>query len=274
MEYLRLFRLELRHPYYQNGLCSDFDVLPTASTETALKRQRMRVKNFGYGIEITAQASNATTQFIPLGSNLELQFTLHLRNADFVLNSTVADLPALTADDVQNQRQYYRQYSNENLLAAATGLESIDLLASREQSIELGRAWGVLTIQVNDVLKATLGTPPTYTVDFSGRTATWKYYLLTDPTSANFQVQDDGTEPISFSKIDVGAEALPDNLTQRLLDTYPDADMWRFESTAPVTYTQLGRKDVNLRKDGALVIEHLPVPTANDRGIQIIKTFL
>lgn len=274
MNYERLFRLELHHEYHNNGLCNDFELRPTAATASRLKRQRMRLRTFGHGLEVLVETKSDQSLFIDLGTGISLEFTLHQTNSEFERYSTVPALTALTAQEIADRKTKFRHYDTSTLAANEYVLSTpSELVIPIADSLPYGSAWAVVSVALNASITDNIGTAPTYTIPFTARTETWKYYVLTEPTSADYQLED-GLAEFTFNKIDATVEVSPDILTQRLLDAYPDASMWRFESSTELPYTQLGRKHLNLRKDGALVIGHLPVPASTDRGVQIVKTFV
>ena len=273
MIYQRLFRLELLHEYHAHGVCSDFEIVPTAATATRLKQQRMRLRSFDHGLEVVAETTPANTLFIDLATGVQLEFLLKLSNNAFVQYTQQPTLPALSTEDQELGRKNWLLYSNETLAANEEALPQSEYIVEAENVLNYAGAWGVVRIALNSNITNNIGTPPRYTVSFSARSETWKYYLLTEPTAANYQVEDGLTE-VTFSKTDMSAEASPDSISQRLIDQYPDATTYLFESSAPIAYAQLGRKHLNLRKDGALVIEHLPVPVNGQGGVRVVKTFV
>ena len=273
MNYTRLFRLELRHEYHANGFCTDFDLEPTAAAAKRLKQQRMRLRSFGYGVEVLAETTATQELFIELGSGIELEFLLKLRNPAFVQYTQLPTLTALTTEERQEGKQKWHAYSSATLGANDRDMPHAELTASRTEVPQYSGAWAVAQVALNSNITNNIGTPPTYTITFAARSETWRYYLLTEPTAADYQVVD-GLAEVSFAKTDMNVEPSPDTVSQRLIDRYPDATTYRFESSAPVAYSQLGRKHLNLRKDGALVIEHLPVPANGQGGVHIVKTFV
>ena len=273
MKFTRLFRLELRHDYHANNRCTDFDLVPTAATQKRLKQQRMRLRTFGYGLEVLAEITASDELFIDLGTGIELEFLLLLRNPAFVQFTQLPTLTPLTTEEQANGSQKWNAYSTSTLGENDRAMPHSELLTSRTEAPAYSRAWAVAQVALNSNITNNIGSAPTYTITFSARSETWKYYLLTEPTSADYQVVD-GLAEVSFSKTNMTQEPTPDQLSQRLLTQYPDATTYLFESSLPVAYSQLGRKHLNLRKDGALVIEHLPVPANGQGGVRIVKTFV
>lgn len=270
MKYKRLFRLELKHSYHASGACTDFALVPVANTAATLRRQRMRMRTSPAGLEVIVELKADDAPVAPIANTTVLQFGLQLQNRAFVQYTDVPAISALTAQQQLDGDKKWRLFTNDGLASDAYELTATELVTSRTQIPDYQRSWAVVNIVLNSQVT---DQAPTYTVSFSPPTAVWRYYVLTEPTAANYQVVDGGAE-LSFSKTDLLAEAQPDELSQRLLDQYPDAAAWLFEADTPLPYTQLGRKNLNLQKDGATVIEHLPVPTSNSRGIQVIKTFV
>jgi hypothetical protein len=69
------------------------------------------------------------------------------------------------------------------------------------------------------------------------------------------------------------AGATPTNdIITRLQQLFPTAKQFLFESDQAIPFTEKRRKDIQLKKNGLVVIEHLSNPDHNSNGIKIINT--
>jgi hypothetical protein len=97
MKFLELLRLELVHDYYPDRRCPDFQIEPTAATQTLLKNCRAVIKPVPGGIRLLVPASDEDLPFIPLPAKPVFAFHLRLENPDFVLFTDLAEINATTA---------------------------------------------------------------------------------------------------------------------------------------------------------------------------------
>jgi hypothetical protein len=108
-------------------------------------------------------------------------------------------------------------------------------------------------------------TPPEFTITFSAKPETLKYYLVVkNYPEADFNtltITDTGDNPIAFNKTladdftdeDISADLLGDG----------DARIVLFTSTTTVTRQENARPKIRLQKNGEVLISHLPQPSAD-----------
>ena len=85
MRFATLFELRLRHDYYADGRCRDFDVTPTLRTATVLRNHRAQVRALPDGVRVLCATTAAGQAFIPIPAGTRLDFDLRLSNPDFAL---------------------------------------------------------------------------------------------------------------------------------------------------------------------------------------------
>jgi hypothetical protein len=96
MKYLPLFNLYLKHGYYSDGRCFDFELDPTPQTQMLLQGARQLYKGRPDGGQIYVAVTDDFAPFVSLQSELIFKFYLRLRNQDFPL---FTDLSAITLLD-------------------------------------------------------------------------------------------------------------------------------------------------------------------------------
>lgn len=97
MKYLPLFTLELRHDYYADQRCGDFQIEPTVETQKLLGNCRCVLKSLPNGIRVWMMATDQDNPFIPLPSDATFGFHLRLQNSDFILFTDFSEITPVAA---------------------------------------------------------------------------------------------------------------------------------------------------------------------------------
>lgn len=77
-----LFKIELLHKYFSNGLCKDFMIRPSVETRDVINGQGMIVKQYGNQLYAGIQ-SDGDKPFKPIEDGLQMTFFLQLNNPLF-----------------------------------------------------------------------------------------------------------------------------------------------------------------------------------------------
>ncbi len=85
MKYLEVFRLAVRHSYYDDGSSPDFTLAPTGETEALLRNHRALAISMRNGLKIVASATPTGETFIPFAEGARFRFHMWLGNADLPL---------------------------------------------------------------------------------------------------------------------------------------------------------------------------------------------
>jgi hypothetical protein len=118
IQYNTLFRINLKHNYYANGLCPDFDIVPTAECQVNLRRFGLGAKQIGGILVVYFEQSPATSKpRLKLADWTRFGFTLQLRQYAFY-NYTV--LPNSTLP-------FFFSNLNENGVEKAPNTEGVIL---------------------------------------------------------------------------------------------------------------------------------------------------
>lgn len=85
MKYVALFDLRIRHAFYTDGNCRDFDVEPDEATEALLRNHRLILRQGQDGVRLIGAVDQNGRPLIPIPEGATFGFHLRLRNADFPL---------------------------------------------------------------------------------------------------------------------------------------------------------------------------------------------
>jgi hypothetical protein len=137
-------------------------------------------------------------------------------------------------------------------------------------------------IHNNDSLLAVAAGPALFQIAFEVKRVHWKYFLVTDNSSAIFTIEDQGDTPVIFSptnRTDLNENPDDSDKVARLLaEQYPAMQRFRFVSDELIACRQQPRKSLQLLLDGAKVLDPLPNPslqnyTTGDALFQVVKYF-
>ena len=84
MIYQALFKVQIRHSYFENGICPDLRISPDAATEKLLKGHRLILRENYDGIVVLAPIVEATNSIlIALAPGTTLSFLLQPNDSGF-----------------------------------------------------------------------------------------------------------------------------------------------------------------------------------------------
>lgn len=274
MNYQPLFSLEMRHDYYADGMCPDFDIVPTARTQQLLANYRCVLQPFAWGLRVMTQVAANGTAFITLPDTLQFEFALRLNNPDFVL---FTDLSGTLR---QGAMLVNRAGSNALQVAEISSAPVQSATASSGASgatAAPGPAAAPSEPAVFAAVRLTLGGAARvlpqpdwqFQLAFQARQCRWKYYVLLNKPSqgggaASQPVILDTDNRIVFAPADArDLTQNPDSsdkLAQQLARQYPELQCWRLRSNALVACRQAPGKTLQLQLNGEKVLDALPAP--------------
>lgn len=257
MKFSRYFNIEIRHEYYDNGLCSDLHVIPTASCAALLSKCRMMFNADPSNPGVIAELNDAGQLLRYPPADAQFEFYLLVSNQSFFTYTSPLPLHAAEAF----------QFSNRD----SGSIPSLSLLSSsvpKEQSVIDGKpVFGFVRI----VPDATF--PLTYVLSFKAAKLKWKYYLIAGSSLANLSI--DGTaSDIRFIKTSSTSNPQGDEIYDALISNYPGAGLTIFESENEVSLRQVGRKNIQLinTSNNVILVPNLPNPSLGANGIRIVNT--
>ena len=258
MNYQPLFSLECRHDYYADGMCPDFEIIPTARTQQLLANYRCVLQPFAYGLRVMTQLAANGTAFITLPDALQFEFVLRLNNPDFVLFTDLSGTLRQGVLLVNQAGSSLLQVAETSPVAAQPAVASSDPAVFAEIRLTLGGAARVLP------------QPDwQFQLSFQAKPCRWKYYVLLNKPSqgsaaANQPVVLDTDNQIVFDPADARDLTqnpdTSDKLAQQLARQYPDLQRWRLRSKALVVCRQAPRTTLQLQLNGEKVLDALPAP--------------
>lgn len=246
MKYHPLFHISLNHTYYPDLGCSDFLLTPDAKGEKIIRENRLLLNYFTNGLSVLTATDKLITDIV-------FSFQLRLRNSNF---HHFTELPAIDTPlvYVNSSKGYNLQANTENsapqLPTGAFGLIILNNVASYKEA-------------------------PTFSLSFESKKVYWKYIVVTDEDVDALRIEQAGTMDKDL-KIEFKSSSLSignvDNSLLTLLDQdYPHAKTAIIQSTKPVAFFKGGRRNIQLKKDNLVLVEHLPNPRPEEGGIKVIK---
>lgn len=237
MKYLPFIELRLKHTYYTNERCPDFEIEPTPDTHQLLKNYRCVFKALPDGMRILIAATNngegKLVPLIPLQTGLNFSFYLRLQNPDFPLFTDITEI----------------QLKNDGRIAEQLGSTHPSRTFRNDVNIKLDDA---------APLDITNG-PSKFEIQFKAKQAKWKYYLITDNASKGFSIKDKENSLV----FEVEADGCSDSIAQMLKSQYPNMNIFCFISSRLIPCRQQGGKpiELNLNDSTSAVLENLPNPS-------------
>ena len=144
-------------------------------------------------------------------------------------------------------------------------------MAKEPISFGADKVFGVVKIYNNGSLStANILQTSEFQIRFPVKQQVWKYYLITakNGSSSPFSIQDKDAN-ISFSQSDIEPS---DRILSLIQNRFPTSQPLLFQSEQPVPCQAMGRKNIQLLKQGHNQpwISHLPNPP-NHHGCQVIN---
>ncbi len=254
MKFLGFMELRLRHPYYTDARCPDFEIEPAPDTHKLLKNHRCVFKALPDGMRILIAATKDNDKFIPfipLQKEIKFNFYLRLQNSDFPLFTDLAEI-AQAATPV---------YGNGEKTAG-----QLDL-SSRQSALKNG-VFADIEINCNDSLSEIANGPGEFQILFKAKKLRWKYHLVVDNGNTGFSIEDKDASPLVFSDYDQSDDA--DSIAETLADQYPNMQKFRFISDDLIPCQQQPRKAIQLNLEDSPVL--LPLPNPSLRNYAIMET--
>jgi len=245
MKFVPLFRLRLAHPYYSDGRCADFSIVPTSATQGLLRNHRAVLKETADGIRVLAPLDDAGQSLIPLAQDAVFVFHLRLKNPDFTLFTDLADMAGLNAPLYTNATP---GFSDDMPLPLVAGT------APRHQD------FAAVEIHHSDILASE------FHIGFKAKQIRWKYYCITDPGEIGDELRivdaDAGLVFGDGNRTDLSANPDPgDAVAAHLAKQYPELRRTRFVSDQPVDCRQAARGQLALFLNTDKLISALPNPS-------------
>lgn len=266
MSYQKLFSLDIFHDYYQDEICSDFDIEPTSACERIIKGHRLILKKEANGIQVIADFNEQGEPEIQLAKNVKFTFILKLNNPNFIGFTDMVAQP--------NSDSFYL-FKNQNI----TSNKPLELGRKLENvyNISLPRmygVWGVVEIYNN----ASFSQNNNYTITFQSKKQHWKYYLVTNKDTPGNELEIKDQEPMRSPKISFAQREIEqeDRVVAMIAQQFPDSQQYLFQSETEIGEQEVPRRNIQLLKkvetenSKTVWIEHLPNPP-NSSAIKIIN---
>lgn len=257
MNYKLFFDIQIKHQYFEPESCEDLVIHPSQETARIFKGQHLIVKKTNVGIQVLIPLDEKGNIKVNLSKEDVMSFLIFPSTAGF---SAYTDLSALDEGEVFS-------FTNLKLTKSAKELKWSMV---KENHVHQGfSCLAKVDIHPTGYLLNEADHPKIYTLTFNAQSIKWKYYFLSTNGNTNLSIEDKQKE-ILFEQEQLEAQT-SDNIGKSLVEGYPSANILLFESKTPVPKTQLARKNLQLLRNGHIVIHHLPNPSVHDGGVKIIN---
>lgn len=278
MRYQKLFSISFLHDFFTDNLCKGIDIYPTKETIAILKGHKLILKKFTGGIECLIglqteddpeTAENELNQpLVAIQNGTLFTFELHITDPLFRSFTDLEGLEGLPNPPAEEGLSPSLQFQNSSQ-ASEQGLIASKVNGPSQPLSKLG----TLQLSYQDFLAAT--DPPHFTYQFQADETNWKYYVIMnmDEAAVEYSITDASPSPsLAFSSAVDFTEnpALGGFWGESLKSQHDNKRLILIESTAPVKYQEVSRKNVRLSKSGNVVISHLPNPSPSAEGTSYI----
>ena len=251
MKYLEFFSIEMEHAAYEDvplPVVMDAD----KDTHAWIKKNGLVVKGKQNGVKVMAP------------SDLELEAKTGKQLTFFIFPNTATfglctDMGALSRQEMFNFSNSTKKRNGFYPLACTV----TELAKDRYRGF---KPVATLTLMV-DQLKIK-NAPIHYRASFPPIKGKWKYYFVVHSYEQKLSIEDRKGK-VSFKRKNLRKNP-SDELAPVLTQAYPEDLVFCFESKTDMLTSVKGRKDLQLKMQDQVLIQHLPNPDLNARGIRIM----
>jgi hypothetical protein len=263
MNYKPLFKIAIKHPYYDDARCPDARIELHKESEALFRLHRLVQKDLADGIVVLMPVNGDGAPLIPFEQGDRLIFGMSFQGDDFPLFTDTT--PGLTT---------YTNKTPEGALSSSGALSPMSILGSgfftgkQQREMNVGMFSSIMVTNLSE-----LAPSAAFSLTLPGRSALWVYYVVTDVPAGEstgvLRIVDKDSTPSAVPVV-FGAErtrdlvASPDAgdpVAASLAAQYPGLRRFRFVSDALVASSARGRKHLELQVDGVAAQEVLPNPS-------------
>ena len=259
MKYKPLFKIAIRHPYFDDARCPGIRVVVTELCKPRFHLYQLMQKDRTDEIVVLAPVDDAEAPLVPFPANESLVFDLVVERDDFQLFTSMEDFTS------RSWPEYHNTSTTSGDLSLASSTKGGPITDEQRSAGVLAR------IRIGNV--AEISPFAVFTLTLPVKSASWAYYVVTDvpagATTGVIQIVDKDTTPSAVplvfgpgQKRDlVASPDLDDPVAASLAARYPGLRRFRFVSDALVASSARGRKYLELQVDGVAAQEVLPNPS-------------
>ena len=245
MKFATLFEIGVRHSFYADERCPDFEINPSSATQRLLSRHRGVAQSWPGGVRIAVPVEASGQPSFPFPPSAACIFDLALNNSDFVLFTNLRRF----------RRKRVPRFTSLN--ASVEGeLKLVESPAPFPPGV-----FAQVEIRLDH-----LGPVPTNLhVAFEAKKVRWTYYCITDlgGKSSDLSIRDSvAPEPPLFQRPIKPDENDP--IAMQLAARYPELDRVRFLTARPVVCSQLPAERLELRLQDESLLTPLPLPSVRN----------
>ncbi|MEM9686741.1 MAG: hypothetical protein AAF934_07445, partial [Bacteroidota bacterium] len=180
MRYREFFRIEIEHQYFSPGESVELVIVPDQSTHRFLKGQHFIVKEMINGIRILVPIDEGGSAVPSLQADDLFTFKIFPTSNAFHAFTAIPDLAEGEVLSFTNVELSENDTQLTSSVADGSGvLYGFPLVAE-------------VAVQVGNVLLDSTNVPttPEYKIVFNSEAVTWKYYVVSDPETADLSIHD------------------------------------------------------------------------------------
>ena len=232
-------------------------LIPEKQTLKLLRGQHFLEKKTAGGIKVLIPVDQESNALPIINPDDVFAFNVFPTSGIF---SEFTDISTVSNDKIL-------RFSNEGL-----GTDTLELAvseATKEGMFNGFPAIAKIEIQLSEVSSGLDGLPPVYQAVFKSKSVRWRYYFVSSTGTTNLTIEQ-RDEQLIFNELEIQNDT-SDKIAASLRLNFPDTQLVVFESSASIAYSNRAIKNIQLLRNGDVVIQHLPNPDVGDDGIQIIK---
>lgn len=273
--YRSLFRVDLRHDFFGDGLCRGLVFNAAPETAALLRNRGLLLRTAPSGMSVFVGDDQPPVEEKAAAEPLVFTFKIAATDAGFsnytVLDGTRDTVFVFDSERAQTVADCHGLRLHQNACASAD--DRIDLNApalstllegrdpGMDDCVPISRPLAVVAVRLSASDLIANGRERSYYVRFGARSLHWKYYILTAPgTDASLSILD-AAGVIGFDPI--GAIRLPGN-----------RQAMAFRSKDPIVMSERPRHSLELRADRygqRPLVKRLPVASPHHLGKDTIQ---
>ncbi|WP_281987740.1 hypothetical protein [Aquimarina aggregata] len=256
MKYNEFFQITIDHQYFSDAQM-DLVLIPEEQTLQFLRKQHFVVKHTSKGLKVLIPLDEKENRLPVIKEDDTLSFNVFPTTSGF---DEITDTSMIDNDSILFFTNKGLKNDSKELVVSGTtaNMRKNGFPVIAKIKIELSR--------VNFDLDK---EPTLYQVIFKPKTVKWKYYILSGIATTKLEIKDRDAQ-LTFGKLE-NLNDIPDKIATALSLNFPNKQLFVFESSKAIHYSDTARKNIQLFQNENMIIKHLPNPDISDNGIQIIK---
>jgi hypothetical protein len=208
IQYNTLFSINLRHNYYTNGLCPDFDIVPTAECQANLRRFGLGAKRIGGVLLVYFEQSVATAKpRLKLTDWTRFSFMMQLKQFDFYNYTVLPNVSKPFFFSNLNENGVEKAVPTEgSILSKTIAPDAGDLMDIKTNAFTVNHPLGTTEVKVS-ILRPQVGFQLAKTIEAQPLTASTSVNLP-DFQNGLVKIETNSSPTPQYLYSDVGVAAV------------------------------------------------------------------